>query len=225
MGPSLRHILEPENFCNFIETIEDVNLEVAEGHTALTLACRVDSVGSAIKLIERGADPNRKNEDGTTALTWCRSAEMAKALLESGARISREPPTDDGMLSLHWAAYFGNPTLLTVLLSSPDAANYIDYCDNYGMTPLGCAAEEGNYEATMLLIKASACVDKLCNLDDGDSETPLTKAVRMRRYDVVQLLLNAGAEPSAKSERGLSASELSATMEDPRLSQMLGGFD
>lgn len=62
-----------------------------------------------------------------------------------------------------------------------------------GITPLHCAAERGNTMAMRHLIKAGANIDAL----DEDDETPLYKATRKEHVSAVKLLLDSGANVNA----------------------------
>lgn len=69
----------------------------------------------------------------------------------------------------------------------------INVASEEGITPLHCAAEFGNTEAIRLLIKAGANLNAL----DKDEETPLCKAIRNDHVEAVKLLLDSGADVNA----------------------------
>lgn len=77
-----------------------------------------------------------------------------------------------------------------------------DLRDKVGNTPLMIAAQLGYVEGTQLLLSRRALVD----FPNSAGETPLIRAVQNRNSAVVQLLMNAGANP-AKTDTlaGLSA--------------------
>lgn len=69
----------------------------------------------------------------------------------------------------------------------------IDVASDEGKTPLHSAAESGNTEAIRLLIKSGANLNVL----DKDEETPLCKAIRNDHVEAVKLLLDSGANVNA----------------------------
>ena len=82
-----------------------------------------------------------------------------------------------------------------------------DQRDNQGNTPLMAATQLGFIEGAQLLIKNKASVD----LANASGETPLIRAVQLRNGPMVQLLINAGANPAkADTIAGLSARDYAA---------------
>ena len=62
-------------------------------------------------------------------------AGAARLLLEYGADISA-PDLENDAIALGWAAFFGRPEVVTVLLSAGSNPNQRN---KHGLTPLGCA--------------------------------------------------------------------------------------
>lgn len=78
----------------------------------------VQSAAAARILLEAGANPNARNDNGGTPLGWSTylAPEVAAALLEAGARV--DDPTDRaGATALSSAAAHGNVGLVSLLLS------------------------------------------------------------------------------------------------------------
>lgn len=82
-----------------------------------------------------------------------------------------------------------------------------DQRDNQGNSPLMVATQLGFIEGAQLLIKNKANID----LANASGETPLIRAVQLRNGPMVQLLMNAGANPAkADTIAGLSARDYAA---------------
>jgi uncharacterized protein len=67
----------------------DVNA-LWEDQTFLSAAAQIGDLELVRLLLSAGADPNGKNPDGTTALTWCGNAATTAALLDAGASARHE---------------------------------------------------------------------------------------------------------------------------------------
>ena len=92
-----------------------------------------------------------------------------------------------------------------------------DVKDNDGISPLMRAVELNFVEGIEAILKRNANVDYL----NRSGETPLIKAVHLGRPNLVQILLDAGADPDRNDIiQGLSAREYAAR--DPRKSRILG---
>ena len=100
--------------------------------------------------------------------------------------------------------------------------NYIDDADSRdlkGQTMLMRAAKEGNIRLALDLLYSNADV----NASDDEGWTPLMFAVRFsKNADLVNLLLNAGADFKAKNNYGVCALKLAAGFcELPEITEML----
>ena len=62
-------------------------------------------------------------------------ASAARLLLEYGADVSAREPENDA-IALCWAAFFGRPEVVTILLAAKSEASQRN---RHGLTPLGCA--------------------------------------------------------------------------------------
>ena len=84
-------------------------------------------------LLDRHADPNRKNKFGMSPLHHAAvagDADIARQLVQSGGRA--DSADDAGRTALHWAAGHGFVDVVRVLLeeneSRPAKADVIDLC-------------------------------------------------------------------------------------------------
>lgn len=156
-------------------------------------------------LLEAGASPNRRSEDGKTVLYWAVFSEekdIVQLLLSAGATVEAEEP-EDGHTSVHSAAENGNREIMELLLSAggKSVLNKFDYSYR---TPLMWAAEKGELEVVRMLIDAGADVNAFDEIHAGTNA--LLEAVkRGGSYEMVALLVNAGADPTIPGFMGITA--------------------
>lgn len=151
----------------------DVNAAHKHGVTSLMVAALCGFPEIVDMLLDEGASVNASAE-GMTAL-------HAATIVESRGSYKGVKPTEDLGIRAE---------VVKLLLQRGANANVTGL---KGITPLHCAAEFGNTEAIRLLIKAGANLNAL----DEDDETPLYKAIRKEHTDAVKLLLNSGANVNA----------------------------
>jgi ankyrin repeat protein len=163
-------------------------------------------------LIDKGADVNMKEEDGTTPLDYA-EGEIADLLRKHGGKTKKEleggepvaeaakpePPTAKAPdIDIHFAAMFGNLEAVKQYITAGADVNAID--DDEGMTPLILAAANGHKEIVVLLITEGADV----NAKDKYGRTPLLMAVMgietvlaPVEKEIVELLIAKGADVNA----------------------------
>ncbi len=113
--------------------------------------------GSRIKVsqaLEKGANPNGKDESNWTALhvaSYFKNAKICKLLIESGANVNAK--TADGATPLLIAASVGALDVSELLLKESANANAEDCI---GLTPLMGAADCGSLEIANLLMEWGA---------------------------------------------------------------------
>ncbi len=109
-------------------------------------------------------------------------------LLASGAQVNEAD--DGGWTALHAAATRRHPQIVEALLAAgadPHAA------DDAGFTPLLNAAGPGDPASVQALIGAGA---EVAVVHAAYGWTPLTRAAEWDNFDVLALLLHAGADPN-----------------------------
>ena len=173
---------------------------------ALTAGCATDlhraaennsSPSSVKRALDGGADPNVRNEFGSTPLHIAMGAdadtELVKVLVEGGADVNAV--NDDGETPLHEAAWFSDNTAKVELLLDGGADTEIK--DNRGNTPLHRAAAHGEPEIIELLLDYGADINAI----NDSGKSPLYESLTTRQIfiedglDVARLLLERGANP------------------------------
>ena len=111
--------------------------------------------------------------------------------------------SDDGLTPLHLAAYFRHCKSAEILLSrgaDPDVAA----ADGTDLRPLHAAVAGGNVTIVHLLLDRGADVDQ----SRPGGYTPLHGAAASGDADLVRVLLERGADPTATTDEGQTAGDL-----------------
>jgi len=169
-------------------------LLAAGGDLPLVDAVRNADGAAARALIQRGANVNATEGDGTTALHWAAHRDdlaTVDLLIRSGARVNAA--NDLGATPLWAACLNGNPAIVRRLLqagANPNAALLL------GETPLMVAARSGNADVVEQLAVKGAKVNERA----ARGQTALMWAVSQRHPEVVKVLLAHGADVQARSD-------------------------
>ncbi len=170
------------------------------GETPLFFAIRANNVIAVRRLLERGADPTKRNDNGLTpfqvAATQGKDFKILDLLLATG-KVDINDGGQSGYTLLHWAMATSNVTAAHFLLSKGAKPNV---ADQNGTTPLHVAAYCANTTDGIDLILEKEKVD--INRLDKNGQTALHYAVRGKRVDNVGYLLENGANPAIRDENG-----------------------
>ncbi len=202
--------------------------------TALHVAVRSGEVAIAEALLAAGADFDRRDGLGRTALDWAGKLgreDLVEVLRQHGARPAAPPPA----LSVVMAAEKGDSAALAAAVESgADADSRDARRPTRGMTPLMLAARAGHADCIRVLLAAGASVDlhddpgrsslggaNMAFDSDETSETlrgygvcpkrtALHYAAEAGHAATIDILLAAGAAPSPKDFRSLAPLHLAA---------------
>ena len=191
----------------------DVNARADSGFTALMVASRYRGNAKSVKLLlEKGADVNApkgvKVKNSASALFFAAAAgdiEIAGALIDEKARVEEimivieQIPTTP----LLTATLRGDAAMAELLIEHGADPNRPDKDNN---RPLDAAVTNNHLEVLKLLLAKKAKV----NYVDKTKMTPLLYAASVDFGDtrVLEALLKAGADRSAKDDEGQTALDL-----------------
>lgn len=122
----------------------------------------------------------------------------AELLLAKGADSNALDRT--GAAPVHWAAQQGHANLVNLLLSQGASADSIGSDQKGPLPPLHRAAISGHLAVVDLLLGASQF--STANTVDSNQWTALHYAAQKAQESVAQLLLERGAQPDARADRG-----------------------
>jgi ankyrin repeat protein len=166
---------------------------------AFRAAISLNSARDIRALLLRGADPNRVGaRDGPAIVSAAaaRSWQAMQALLE--ARITQvDLPNARSETALMFAALHGELDAARQLMQRGAQVN------RPGWAPLHYAATGGHVAMVRWLLEQSAYIDA----HSPNRTTPLMMAARHRRLQVLELLVEEGADPSQRNDNGWSAAD------------------
>jgi ankyrin repeat protein len=164
---------------------------------SLANAAMEDDIDALRVLLQQGADVNRAQGDGTTALHWAairNDLEIGRLLIRFGANANAA--TRIGALSpLYLAATAGNAAMISELLKAGASAKATNSVN--GTTALMKAAAAGSAESAKLLLDHGADANAR---ESGLGQTALMFAAAADRADVVTLLAARGADLKVTSK-------------------------
>ncbi len=149
-----------------IQEKADVNVQQADGATAIEWAAYRNDLALTDVLIAAGADVKKANREGATPMYLASirgSALMLDRLLKAGANPNETGPQGETPLML--ASRAGNLDAMKVLLEHKADVNAKE--ELRGTTPLMWASSESHPEAVKLLIEHGADVNAASKADTG----------------------------------------------------------
>eukprot|EP01119_Soliformovum_irregulare_P002871 TRINITY_DN1312_c0_g1_i1.p1 TRINITY_DN1312_c0_g1~~TRINITY_DN1312_c0_g1_i1.p1 ORF type:complete len:1707 (+),score=610.26 TRINITY_DN1312_c0_g1_i1:90-5210(+) len=174
----------------------------SQGKVPLHWACHYGRAQIAKYLLDHGADPNFQDTNGWNSVHYAakspyNNVDVMKLLLKY-PNLDIHTPNGDHNLPLHYLArtkFFSSE----VFISYINKRAALDFQNFNGETALhNTCFEEGHEEAARLLIHYRANV----NITTARGESPLHWAARMGLRKMVQILLDAKADPFIRGKDG-----------------------
>jgi ankyrin repeat protein/predicted Ser/Thr protein kinase len=187
----------------------DIQAQDAGGRTALHYAVEQGKLEVAALLVDKGAQIDRKTNDGTTPLlasVLYGKLPLLQLLLERKAQVDLanvrgETPL---MIAAEGTAYMPNNAPLVEALMGAGA--HVDSVDQRGCSALYRASAAGKEDAMALLIEHQANP----NLRASDRSTPLMEAVTFAKLGAAKLLIDHGADVNLSDANDSTALMLAA---------------
>ena len=224
----------------------DANASFGEGETVLMTAARTGDAESVRLLLEHGADVDAYERwHGQTALMWAaieNHADVVQLLIDAGAEVDRASTKHDwvkisysegnvpkardlgGLTALQFAAREGSLESVEKLLAAGADSSAAE--PMYQLTPLQLAIVNGHYTLAMRLIEGGVGVDDGSLYVAVDTRNlgfyaqrpnPPEKDGDVTSLDVVNALLERGANPDLPYTKGLPEGVLPEGDAKPRL--------
>ena len=169
----------------------------ANSYDDFFVAIRRDDASTITALVARGFDPNTLDPKGQNGLMMALAEpapKAAQALLQV-SKIDVNAHNRQGETPLMIASLNGELDLVRELIAKGADIN------KPGWTPLHYAATRGHLEIMSLLLENSAYIDAA----SPNGTTPLMMAASYGTPAAVKLLLDEGADPTLKNQKGLNA--------------------
>jgi ankyrin repeat protein len=164
----------------------------------IVAAIKQSDVAAVRALVQRKADVNATEIDGTSALHWAvRAGDMAatELLIRAGARL--DAANRYGVTPLSLAARTGRADLVGLLLSSGANVKTAEATLPEGQTLAMLATQTGNVDVVKRLITAGSDVNAR---ETRTGTTALVWAASRNRADAVRALAEAGADLNVQSK-------------------------
>ncbi|HEX7597350.1 MAG TPA: ankyrin repeat domain-containing protein, partial [Polyangia bacterium] len=190
----------------------------SRGRTPLMLAAGRDQTETLGQLIKARAAVNAEDESGMTALDIAsmRGAEKSVSLLLThGASVKHQ--NKDKMTALFHASHGGHAAIVRELLAHGADPNPVE--NKYGDSALMRAAQAGHREVVEALLAKHAKV----NLANNQKSTALHLTAFNGHDDVVKLLLDHGADTSARDAKGQDAAAVALGNHHTRTAELIKG--
>jgi ankyrin repeat protein len=173
-----------------------------------------DDASTVQSLLRRGFDPNTVNEKGLSGVFLAVRTPSPKVLdvLLAVPKIKVETRNEKDESPLMLAALQGDLATCQKLIAKDADVN------KTGWAPLHYAATNGHVAVMQLLLDENAYIDA----ESPNKTTPLMMAASYGSTEAVKLLLEAGADPTLKNEKNLSALDFAQKASRPDAIELIG---
>ena len=166
------------------------------------------------KILAKGANINFQGREGMTALIWALLHQNKRGyqhLLERGAdpnlAMTKSTITSDGITdgnaAISLAAMHEDPWYLEITLKHGGNPNL--YNEIKGETPLfQCIAFYDNKHTRLEQLKLLIAAGANLNAFNKNGATPIRNAILANRFDMIYIMLKAGADPNIINKAGTS---------------------
>lgn len=181
----------------YLVALVGVSLVQAGSYDDFFIAIKRDNPKAMAELLQRGFDPNTLDPKGMHGLFLAMkepSPKVAEVLIaDPKTNVEWRSPQDESALMI--AALKGETDLVKKLIARDADVN------KPGWAPLHYAATNGHVDIMRLLLEHHAFIDA----ESPNKTTPLMMAAHYGTREAVKLLLDEGADVSARNELGLTA--------------------
>ncbi len=189
---------------------------IAGSYDDFFLAIDKDNPELVQSLLNRGFDPNTVNPKGLPALLQAIKTPAPRVsrilLAHPGIKVETRTPQDESALML--AAFNGDLDLCKLLIEQEADVN------KPGWTPLHYAATNSHITVIQLLLESHAYIDA----ESPNRTTPLMMAAMYGNSSAVKLLLESGADPSIKNDKGLGALDFAEQAKKEESAAIISAF-
>ena len=239
-----------KNICIFVIFINLCSLSFCEERTQLLNALWNRNKKEVINVLEKGENPDQKNEYGVPAIILAlvfNDTAVIKTFIKFNANVNIQD--NNGFTPLIVASIQKQYAICELLLKNGADA---DKKHNGGFTALMLAAQNNDLKMVSLLLENGASVDidrpqggtalgfaadkgnlaivkillaNKSNINFTDAVggyTPLMIAVYMKRYETIDYLLKMGAEKDIETKDGSTVYDFARQINDKKINKLLG---
>ena len=169
----------------------------ADAQLDLFRAARADNPSGVKSLIERGVNPNLRDEHGQTALLVAMREPSPRVIdvMVASPKVDVDATNSKDETPLMIASIKGDQELVAKLLARDAAVN------KTGWAPLHYAATNGHISVMKVLLDKHAFIDA----QSPNGTTPLMMAAGYGSAEAVKLLIDEGADQGMKNQQGMTA--------------------
>ena len=160
----------------------------------------LQNIRSLDVMLKYGADPDVFNRAGLSVLMRASkqgAIDAVKVLLKHSASVNLQcPPKFDQKTALHFASMAGHTEICKLLL---DAGSQTNMSPEFQYAPIDYAITQDHYDVCKLLLDYGADANEINRDNCSPLQVACTAFGLKRRKDIVEVLLQNGAEPNYNS--------------------------